>query len=101
MDPLSGDVWAYVLCSVQARPEHTDVVMGNDHLAHCDVLSNSNATVQWLLNGSAIALLTDRDDTLRVRRAGFQDGGIYACKVTNEAGSLQTSTYTVNILGRF
>ena len=100
--PKSGDVWAHVLCSVQASPEHTDVVMENDHTSRCYVVTNSRARYQWLLNGSAIDIEDQlQEGTLNVRRVGFQDGGTYACKVTTEAGSLQTSTYTVNILGKF
>ena len=102
VDPTSGEVMAYVLCSIQIDPENTDVVMGNNHTAHCRILGNSAAKYQWLLNGNSIDLLPDKDQeaVLNVKVDGFQDGGEYACKVTTEAGSLQTSTYTVNILGK-
>lgn len=105
VNPRSGDVFASVLCSVQIYTENKDVVMGNNHTAYCRVIRNSPARYQWLLNGSAIdltALLPDEDQnaTLNVERVGFQNGGEYACKVTTDAGSLQTSTYTLSILGK-
>ena len=100
----SGVISARVLCSVEIRTENEDVVLGDDHIAYCHVVRNSPTLYQWLQNGSAIdltAFLPDEDQeaTLRVRNVGFQDGGAYACKITTEAGSLQTSTYTVKILG--
>ena len=104
VDSASGDVMAQVLCSVEIVPVSTDVVLGTDHTAYCRVVRNSLASYQWILNGSAIdlaAFLSDEDRaaTLNVAGVGYQDAGSYACKVTTDAGSLQTSTYTVNILG--
>ena len=104
VNPMTGDVRADVLCSVEIQAENADVLMGNDHIAYCRIVRNSPARYQWLLNGSTIDLtqaLPDEDQQaiLSVERVGFQDAGTYACKVTTEAGSLQTSTYALNILG--
>ena len=106
IDPDSGDVLAKLLCSVEIRPDNTDVILGEDHIANCHIVRNSPATYQWILNGSTVDLSASLSDqqqqaTLNVQSVGFQDAGAYACKVTTEAGSLQTSTYTVNILGVF
>ena len=104
VNPMTGDVRADVLCSIEIQAENADVLMGNDHIAYCRIVRNTPARYQWLLNGSAIDLtqaLPDEDQQaiLSVDRVGFQDAGTYACKVTTEAGSLQTSTYALNILG--
>ena len=42
----------------------------------------------------------EQEAVLNVVSIGHEDAGDYACKVTTEAGSLQTSTYSVNILGK-
>ena len=104
IDRNSGRVTAIVLCSVEIVPENTEMVVGENHVAYCHIVRNSPARYQWILNGSAIDLTTTLSDqqqraTLVVTSVGFQDAGAYACKVTTDAGSLQTSTYTVNILG--
>ncbi|CAI8034915.1 Protocadherin Fat 4, partial [Geodia barretti] len=103
IDPSSGEVSAKLLCSVEITPDNTEVVLGEDHIAYCRIARNSPAIYQWIFNGSAIDLTASLSDeqqqaTLNVRSVGYQDAGAYACKVTTEAGSLQTSTYTVNIL---
>ena len=106
IDADSGVVMADVLCSVQIRSESTDVVLGGDHTVYCSVVRNVPTTYQWLLNGSTIDLTAslpndDQEVALNIDNVDFQDGGEYACKVTTAAGSLQTSTYTVNVLGKF
>ena len=103
---LSGAVTVKVLCSVEIQPETTEMLMGENHVAYCHMVRNSPARYQWILNGSAIdltATLSDEEQraTLVVQNVGFQDAGAYACKVTTDAGSLQTSAYTVNILGMY
>ena len=105
VDPNTGVVMTQVLCSVEVRPVSTDVVVGDNHTAYCHIVRNSPAKYQWLLNGNAIDLTVflpdeDQEAILNVESVGFQDAGSYACKVTTEAGSLQTATYTINILGR-
>ena len=105
IDPVSGEVSVKLLCSVEILPDNTEVVLGEDHIAYCRIVKNSPATYQWILNGSAIDLTASLSNnqqqaTLNVQSVGFQDAGAYACKVTTEAGSLQTSTYTINILGK-
>ena len=101
----TGAVRADVLCAVEISPRNIDVVLGTNHTAYCRVVRNSLATYQWILNGNAMdvaqALAQDEQEAvLNVVSVGHEDAGVYACKVTTEAGSLQTSTYSVNVLGK-
>ena len=101
----TGAVRADVLCAVEISPSNTDVVLGTNHTAYCRVVRNSLATYQWILNGNAmdVAQVLAQDEqeaVLNVVSVGHEDAGVYACKVTTEAGSLQTSTYSLNIRGK-
>ena len=98
----TGAVRADVLCAVEISPSNTDVVLGTNHTAYCRVVRNS---YQWILDGNAmdVAQVLAQDEqeaVLNVVTVGHEDAGVYACKVTTEAGSLQTFTYSLNIRGK-
>ena len=106
VNALSGQVRAYVLCSIQIQPEALNVSLGSsDSTFRCSVLHNSRMSYQWVHNGSLITLPTLLPEgslnpiTFTVSNARFEHAGEYACKATTQAGSLQTSGSFVKIQG--
>ena len=94
-----------VFCSIEVMPSARMTILGTNHTALCSVLRNSLASYQWLLNGSALdqsqSLGEEQHEVqLTVQDFGFADTGAYACRVITAAGSLQTSTYSVSLLGK-
>ena len=107
VNALSGQVRAYVLCSVQIQPEALNVSLGSsDSTFRCSVLHNSRMSYQWVHNGSLITLPTLLPEgslnpvNYTISNARFEHAGEYACKATTQAGSLQTSGSSVKIRGK-
>ena len=103
VDSVSGVVRAYVLCQIRISPDSLNANLGSGSSAFfCSVLHNSRLAYQWLHNGTLITQPTfigvgRSQVSYTVTNARFEDSGDYACKVTTQAGSLQTATSSVNI----
>ncbi len=107
IDPQSGRVTAFVLCEVEVRPNSLNVSLASSDRQNfsCSILHNSRMSYQWIHNGSLITLPTffpERSTypvNYTISRARFEQAGEYACKVTTQAGSLQTASSFVKIRG--
>jgi hypothetical protein len=107
IDPQSGRVTAFVLCEVEVRPNSLNVSLASSDRQNfsCSVLHNSRMSYQWIHNGSLITLPTFYPErstypvNYTISRARFEQAGEYACKVTTQAGSLQTASSFVKIRG--
>ena len=100
-----GLVSVDVFCSIKVIPSARMTILGTNHTSFCSVLRNSLASYQWLLNGSALDQFRSFSEgqhkvQLTVHNFGFADTGAYACRVITAAGSLQTSIYSVSLLGK-
>ena len=105
IDPNNGQVSAFLLCSVEISPSSLPIVLGASLMLSCVVLRNSPLTYQWVHNGTIITPSQSVTDmrlqiTYSDTEVQFSDAGEYACKVTSQAGSLQSSAATATIQGR-
>ena len=104
INAVSGIVTVDVLCEIGITPEEANVTLGDNHVLTCSALRNGPTTFEWIQNGNSITLpatlaQTSQSVQLTLSTVRFDDAGDYACKVTTQAGSLQTSTSSVNIHG--
>ena len=105
----SGRVMAFVLCGVEVLPSSLNVSLASSNRQNfsCSALHNSRMSYQWVHNGSLITLPTFFPERSRypvnytIMNARFDQAGEYACKVTTQAGSLQTGSRSVKIRGNY
>ena len=106
IDAVSGEVRAFVLCQIEIAPSSLRANLGSSGSGFfCSALHNSRLTYQWIHNSSLITLPTlFRQGNTQVgytlTNAQFDHSGEYACKVTTQAGSLQTTSRTATIQGK-
>ena len=109
IDPLSGQVTAFVLCGIEIQPSLLNVSLASSSRANfnCSISHNSRMSYQWVHNGSLITLPTFFQErsaypvNYTLTNARFEQAGEYACKATTQAGSLQTASSSVKIRGKY
>ena len=104
VNSTDGRIFSRFLCSVDVEPSGLDITLGNNLQLSCNVLRNTEATFEWIHNGTSISgpnalPPSQQAGELNVEGVTFQDAGDYACRVMTEVGSLQSSNAVVRILG--
>ena len=105
VEESGGRIFANLLCSVEISPSSLQVSLGASSTFQCIISYVGELTLQWIHNGSLISQPTtlvneQAEVTYTMVDARFDYSGEYACKVTAGAGSLQSATGRVSVLGK-
>ncbi len=99
-----GKLSVMLLCSVEVSPISVALTLQRQESLICTIAQNAPAVFQWLHNSTAITnsevVPANRTDmTLTLESVDFSSAGQYACRVTSDAGSLQSVAARATVQG--